>query len=37
MDKEKKFLISLVVCTGICIVILAILMYNFIQVLITGF
>ncbi len=37
MGKDKKFLISLVICTLICIVILFILMYNFIQILITGF
>lgn len=37
MSKNKKFLISLLVCTVICIIVLAILMYNFVQVLIMGF
>jgi hypothetical protein len=37
MNKDKRFLITLAICTVICILILIILMYTFVQVLVSGF
>lgn len=37
MNKDKNFLIALVVCTVLCVGILSVLMYNFVQVLVNGF
>ena len=37
MNNDKNFFIILAVCTIICIIILSLLMYNFIQILVTGF
>lgn len=36
MNNDKKFLIILAVCTIICIFVLSLLMYNFVQILIAG-
>lgn len=36
MNNDKKFLIILAICTIICIFILSLLMYNFVQILIAG-
>ena len=35
-NKDIKFLIVLAICTIICIFILSLLMYNFVQILIAG-
>jgi hypothetical protein len=37
MNKDKKFLITLAICTAVCVLILIILMYTFVQVLVSGF
>jgi hypothetical protein len=37
MNKDKNFLITLIICTSVCVGILVILMYSFVQVLIAGF
>lgn len=33
MDKDKKFLIGLGICTLICMIVLGVLLYSFVQVL----
>lgn len=37
MNKDRNFLITLIICTIVCIGILIALMYTFVQFLATGF
>jgi hypothetical protein len=37
MNRDRNFLITLIVCTVICVGILIALMYSFVQVLVAGF
>ncbi len=37
MNKDKRFIFALAICTIICVIILTILMYSFVKVLVTGF
>ena len=37
MNRDKNFLVALIACTIICVTILIMLMYNFVQVLVANF